>query len=143
MNILSLILISIFNLSTWGVDITQAKNQAKSENKKILINFSGSDWCGPCIKLKRDFFEKEEFTVYSDKSLVLLRADFPRKKVNQLSKELTLQNEKLAELYNPEGKFPFTVLIDENGKIIKSWDGYPKTTVPGFIQQIHAASKGK
>jgi thioredoxin-related protein len=144
MNILSLILVGILSLGNWGTEMNAAKTQAKTEKKKILLNFSGSDWCGPCIKLKKDFFENEAFKTYSDKNLILVRADFPRKKKNALSKELTASNEKLAELYNQEGKFPLTVLLDENGKVIKTWDGYPKgSTVDAFIQSIHAATKGK
>jgi peroxiredoxin len=56
----------------------------------------------------------------------LVRADFPRMKKNQLSKEQTAYNEKLAEKYNPKGKFPLTVLINPDGKVITEWDGYPK-----------------
>lgn len=135
----------IFTGSTvdWPTNMQNAQVQAKAEKKKILLNFSGSDWCGPCIKLKKNIFESETFKTYSDKNLVLVHADFPRKKKNQLSKEQTVLNEKMAELYNQEGKFPLTVLLDENGKVIKTWDGYPNSTIDAFIQDIHAATKGK
>ena len=135
----------VFTGSTvdWPTNMQNAQVQAKAEKKKILLNFSGSDWCGPCIKLKKNIFESETFKTYSDKNLVLVHADFPRKKKNQLSKEQTALNEKMAELYNQEGKFPLTVLLDENGKVIKTWDGYPNSTIDAFIQDIHAATKGK
>lgn len=135
----------VFTGSTvdWPTNMQNAQVQAKAEKKKILLNFSGSDWCGPCIKLKKNIFESETFKTYSDKNLVLVHADFPRKKKNQLSKEQTVLNEKMAELYNQEGKFPLTVLLDENGKVIKTWDGYPNSTIDAFIQDIHAATKGK
>jgi len=72
----------------------------------------------------------------ADTSLVLVNADFPRNKKNQLSNTLQKQNETLADKYNPEGKFPFTVLIDANGRLIKSWDGLPKEDAEQFTKQV-------
>ena len=66
---------------------------------------------------------------------MLLRADFPRQKKNQLSKEQAAHNETLAEKYNPAGKFPYTVLISADGKMIKSWDGYKFATQDKFIEE--------
>lgn len=64
----------------WGGDFEKAKAEAAQNNKYILLNFCGSDWCGPCIKLKKDIFESEDFQQYADGRLVLVRADFPGKK---------------------------------------------------------------
>ncbi len=117
---------SIFLLgsSSWQTDFQKAQTEATVQKKYILLNFSGSDWCGPCIKLKKEILDSEEFLKYADEKLVLVRADFPRLKKNRLSPEQTKQNEALAEKYNSEGKFPFTVLIDATGKAVKSWEGY-------------------
>ena len=117
---------SIFLLgsSVWQTDFQKAQTEATTQKKYILLNFSGSDWCGPCIKLKKEILDSEEFLKYADEKLVLVRADFPRLKKNRLSPEQTKQNETLAEKYNPEGKFPLTVLIDASGKTVKSWEGY-------------------
>jgi thiol-disulfide isomerase/thioredoxin len=113
-------------LNPWDTTFSEATDKAKKENKLILLNFSGSDWCGPCIKLKKEVFESATFTAFAEKNLILVRADFPRKKANQLTEALRTQNEQLAEKYNSKGKFPLTVLLTADGKVLKEWDGYPK-----------------
>lgn len=124
-------------LPQWGGDFEKARTEATQNNKYILLNFCGSDWCGPCIKLKKDIFESEDFQQYADGHLVLVRADFPRQKKNQLDAKQTAHNEALAEKYNPQGKFPFTLLLDANGKVLKEWDGYPKTmSMLAFVHDI-------
>jgi thioredoxin-related protein len=120
----------------WLVNFDSAQGAAVQQNKYILLNFSGSDWCGPCIKMKKEVFESESFLSLAEKHLVLLRADFPRAKKNQLSKDQTKHNETLAEKYNPEGKFPFTVLLDSNGKVLKEWDGYVFSSQDKFIADL-------
>ncbi len=128
----------------WGGDLSKAQSEAKETNKLILLNFSGSDWCGPCIKLKKDIFESEKFNAFAEKKLILLRADFPRLKKNQLDKTQTAKNEEMAEKYNQEGKFPLTVLIDSKGNVLKSWDGYPSGTTPeSFVIEIQALADGR
>jgi len=113
----------------WGSDLSVAQQAAKDQHKLILLNFSGSDWCGPCIKLKKDVFESTEFQSFAEANLVLVRADFPRLKKNQLAKDQQAKNDALAERYNSGGKFPLTVLLNEQGKVLKEWDGYqPSTT---------------
>jgi thioredoxin-related protein len=119
-----------------------ATNAAKEEHKYILLNFSGSDWCAPCIKLKKEVFESEQFSTLAENKLVLVRADFPRSKKNQLSKAQVQHNEALAEKYNPDGKFPYTLLLDEEGKVLKAWDGYAFGTQEKFISELHAAVEG-
>ena len=112
----------------WGSDLSVAQQAAKDQNKLILLNFSGSDWCGPCIKLKKDVFESIEFQSFAEANLVLVRADFPRLKKNQLAKDQQAKNDALAERYNHDGKFPLTVLLNEQGKVLKEWDGYQPST---------------
>ncbi|MDB5211117.1 MAG: hypothetical protein JWQ30_1944 [Sediminibacterium sp.] len=126
----------ISSFTGWGTDIEKAQQQAVAEHKYILLNFSGSDWCGPCIKMHHDFFETAGFTNYADKYLVLLNADFPRQKKNQLSKDQQKQNNKLADKYNSLGSFPFTVLLNDHGTVLKQWDGYPKMSAGEFIEDI-------
>lgn len=122
--IISVILIVISVGSDWTNDLGKAKKSALEENRLILLNFSGSDWCGPCIMLKKKAFAKDEFKSLAEKQLVLMRADFPRLKRNRLSAAEAQKNEALAELYNPSGKFPFTLLLSAEGKVLKSWDGF-------------------
>ncbi|KAA8483404.1 thioredoxin-like protein [Arcticibacter tournemirensis] len=120
----------------WSADFNESRKQAQETHKLILVNFSGSDWCGPCIRLRKEILESGEFESYAQKKLILVRADFPRQKKNQLSKEQERKNEALADMYNPEGKFPYTVLVDENGKVLKHWDGFPDLSPEQFVSQI-------
>lgn len=121
---------------TWLGDFNAAKTTAAKDHKLILINFSGSDWCGPCIRLRKEILESETFESYAAKNLVLVRADFPRQKKNQPSKEQIKLNEALADKYNAEGKFPYTLLVDANGKILKKWDGFPDESPEDFTEDI-------
>ncbi len=121
---------------TWLGNIDTARTTALKERKLILISFSGSDWCGPCIRLRKEILESSDFVTYAADKLVLVRADFPRKKQNQLSPEQIKLNEGLAEKYNPEGKFPFTLLVDPKGSVLKSWEGFPGVSIPQFIAAI-------
>lgn len=120
----------------WETDFSAAQQKAKSEHKLILLNFSGSDWCGPCIRMHKEIFENDQFKQFADNKLVLINADFPRLKKNQLSKEQQGKNDKLAEQYNPKGIFPLTVLLDADGKVIASWDGYPNLSAEQFTSTL-------
>jgi thioredoxin-related protein len=120
----------------WLTDFQDAQTQAKKSHKLILLNFAGSDWCAPCIKMTRDIFEHEVFKQYAENNLLLVRADFPRLKKNQLTPAQVAHNEKLAEAYNPKGKFPLTLLLDQDGKVLKSWDGYAGESPQNFIKDI-------
>lgn len=113
-----------------------AKQKARQENKFILINFSGSDWCIPCIQMQKDFFENSDFISMADSQLIIIRADFPRKKKNIPAKAIVAQNELLADKFNPNGSFPLTLLIDPNEKLIKLWDGKPDETAKAFSNSI-------
>lgn len=133
------LLIGLFLLtssSEWLTNFDAAKAIAGKENKFILLNFSGSDWCAPCIKMKQEVFQNEAFLSFADDKLVLVRADFPRSKKNQLPKEQKTHNETLAEKYNPLGKFPYTLLLDKDGKILKEWDGYEFGSQDKFIAAL-------
>ena len=120
----------------WLGDFNEATAEAAKSHKLILINFSGSDWCGPCIRERKEILEKAAFEDYALQHLILVRADFPRQKKNQLSREQIKRNETLADKYNPEGKFPYTLLVDEHGKVLKDWDGFPGESPEKFIGQI-------
>ncbi|MGZ3871990.1 MAG: thioredoxin family protein [Mucilaginibacter sp.] len=138
MKIAAFIIISAFFSIQWLGDFNTAETVAQKEHKRILINFSGSDWCGPCIRLRKEILESDKFENYAADHLVLVRADFPRQKKNQLSKEQVKRNEALADKYNPDGKFPFTVLVDEHGKILTEWDGFPNESSTQFVAQINS-----
>jgi thioredoxin-related protein len=124
----------------WLTDFNRAKAEAVTSGKYVLINFSGSDWCGPCIRLHKEIFESESFMNYAQKNLVLVNADFPRLKKHQLSGEQQKLNEALADQYNPQGHFPYTVLVDAGGKVVKAWDGYPNETPDRFLSDINTVT---
>jgi thioredoxin-related protein len=140
MKLITIIFLSIFSFNStieWTTDFSKAITEASAKNKYILLNFSGSDWCGPCMKLKKEILDSQDFLKFADAKLVLVRADFPRSKKNRLSPELTKHNEALAEKYNKEGKFPLTVLIDSEGNVVKSWDGYTSSmTIANMKMEI-------
>ena len=121
---------------TWLGDFNEAKLEASKSHKLILINFSGSDWCGPCIRERKEILENDAFVKYASDHLILVRADFPRQKKNQLSNDQIKKNEALADKYNPDGKFPYTILVNEQGKVLKDWDGFPNESAEQFVSQI-------
>lgn len=140
MRFYSMLLAALFFLSAggWDNDFEQAQQRARQEQKLILLNFSGSDWCVPCIRLHKDILQQPAFLQYADTALVLVNADFPRLKKNQLPKEQQKKNDQLADRYNARGSFPLTLLLDAEGKLIHSWEGYPNLTPEAFIAQIKA-----
>jgi thiol-disulfide isomerase/thioredoxin len=126
----------VMSFTVWETDFQKAKQIAKEKHELILLNFSGSDWCGPCIRLRKEIFDNVGFSSMADTTLILVNADFPRNKKNQLDKLVRAQNETLADKYNPEGKFPFTLLLDADGKVIKRWDGLPNENATQFTSQL-------
>ena len=139
MKFLLLAMISFFSFTAamaQAPELSVAKDSAKENNKNILLVFSGSDWCIPCIKMEKEIFEKEGFTNYAKQHLVIMQADFPRLKKHQLSKEQAKRNQELAEEYNKQGTFPYTVLLNAEGKLLKAWDGLVASSPEEFVKQI-------
>lgn len=126
----------LFSIVAWHYNLDDAKQLAKKEHKHILLNFSGSDWCGPCIRLRTEIFESEVFKKMADTELILVNADFPRKKKNQLSAPQQKLNDAMADRYNAQGKFPYTLLLDTDGRILKTWDGLPNITAEDFTTEV-------
>ena len=125
--------------AAWKTNFVEAKIEAAKNNKLILVNFSGSDWCLPCIQLRKNIFDSESFTTYASENLVLVNADFPRQNKHKLSPAQKKMNEDLAEEYNPGGKFPYTILMTADGKILKQWDGLPGLSDKQFVEEIKRA----
>ena len=120
----------------WLKDFEEAKKMASEKQQLILLNFSGSDWCGPCIRLRKEVFETRVFENFADSNLVLVNADFPRSKKSQLNKAQVKHNESLADRYDPMGRFPLTLLLNAEGKILKTWEGFPNTKPAEFIAEL-------
>jgi thioredoxin-related protein len=135
--LLSVMLMSL-SITGWQTDFNKATEQAKQEHKYILLNFSGSDWCGPCVRMHKEIFDSQSFQEFAGTDLVLVNADFPRLRKNRLSKETEQQNDHLAELYNKDGNFPCTVLLDADGKMMHSWEGYQSIPAEKFVEQLKA-----
>jgi thioredoxin-related protein len=132
---------SLFGYSqNWNTNFENAKVKAEIENKNILLVFSGSDWCGPCMKLDKEVWQSPEFQIESNKSWVIYKADFPKKKANQLSPESVESNNKLAEKYNRNGSFPLVVLLDKKGKVI-GMTGFKNGSASDYIKLIHSLEK--
>jgi len=98
--------------ATWLNDFSKAQTQAKVEGKYVLVNFSGSDWCGWCIKLRKEVFLKPEFENYAKSNLVLLEIDFPKRK--PLPPVVLQQNQKLAEQFQVQG-YPTLIVLNPQG----------------------------
>jgi protein disulfide-isomerase len=126
--------------SGWGTDFGKAQAQAKEEGKHLLIDFSGSDWCGWCIKLDKEVFSQKAFIEYANDNLVLLLADFPRDKSKQ-SAELQKQNEGLAEKYNVGG-FPTVFILSPDGKLVNK-TGYQPGGPEAYVDYIKNVIAGE
>ena len=120
----------------WETDLNTAEKRAKDEGRNILLVFSGSDWCAPCMKLEKNIWGSKEFIEDSNQHFVLLRADFPKRKANALAKEQQEKNNKLAEIYNKQGLFPFVAILDKNGKVLAT-TGYKDVGPNEYIAMLH------
>ena len=124
----------------WHTDLTKAQAQAKAENKLVMLDFTGSDWCGWCIKLHKEVFSTDEFAEYAKKNLVLVEVDFPRKK--QLSAEQKKANQALQSKYKIEG-YPTLIVLDGDGKQVGQLGyvaGGPKAWIAKFEKQTKSKS---
>lgn len=134
-------IVFLFSLSfvasgqNWLSNFDEAKTIAKNKNLKIILVFSGSDWCAPCIKLDREIWKSKEFKEFSKSNFVLLRADFPRRKNNTLSLEQQEHNNKLAEKYNRNGRFPLVAVLDKDGNVLGE-TGYRKMSPNDYIKLL-------
>ena len=124
----------------WGTDIAAAKALAKKQGQPILLDFTGSDWCGWCIKMKKESLDQKEFTEFAQKNVVLVEVDFPNDKA-KVTAETRQQNEGLQKQYKVSG-FPTFVLIDAEGKELGRQVGYLKGGPSAFVAKINEWEKG-
>ena len=122
----------------WSEEYDKALAQAKAEKKLVLLDFTGSDWCGWCIKLDKEVFSLAEFAEYAKKNLVLVELDFPRSK--EQSKEIKAQNTKLQAQYKIEG-YPSIIVLNSEGKKVGEL-GYQPGGPKAFIAELEKL-KGK
>lgn len=121
----------------WQYDIETAKELAKEKQQNIVLVFTGSDWCPPCIRLEKNVLSTPEFIRFSSENVVMLRADFPKKKKNALSVKQLIKNTELATNYNKRKKFPVLLVLDKEGNVKGKKSGYnKKASVEDYISFI-------
>ena len=121
----------------WQTDLPKAQAQAKKENKLVMLDFTGSDWCGWCIKLNKEVFDTKEFIDYAAKNIVPVEIDFPNKK--KQSPELKKANEALQQKYKVKG-YPTIIVLDGEGKNVGQL-GYMKGGPKAFIAELEKLKK--
>lgn len=136
----TLMVSSIVSAQSWETNWKVASAKAEKNNQNIVLVFSGSDWCAPCIKLDKEIWSTPKFQELSKDSFVMLRADFPRRGKNALTKEQQDHNNSLAEKYNQNGYFPYVVVLNAKGKVLGSL-GYEKTTPELYFKKLKTLEK--
>ena len=121
----------------WQTDLPKAQAQAKAENKLVMMDFTGSDWCGWCIKLNKEVFSQPEFGEYAKKNLVAVEVDFPNKK--KLSPAQKSANVALAKKYGIRG-YPTIIVLNSAGQKIGEL-GYMKGGPKAFIAALEKLKK--
>jgi protein disulfide-isomerase len=125
--------------SAWTTDYKKAQEEAKANHKLVLLDFTGSDWCGFCFQLDKAILSQPQFKDYASKNLVLVEIDFPRRKSQSL--ETRKQNQELAERYQVEG-FPTLVVLNGEGKTIWRYDGLYTGGLAAFLAELDKVRKG-
>ena len=122
-----------FAANGWDDDYDKALAKAKAENKMVVLDFTGSDWCGWCMKLDKEVFSKKEFKDYAKENLVLVEVDFPRGK--QQSKKLKEQNEKLKNEHSVRG-YPTIIVLNSEGQKVGQL-GYMAGGPAPFVEKLN------
>ena len=124
-------------LEGWSSDLDKALAQAKKEKKQVLVEFTGSDWCPPCIAMRKNVFSKKEFVEAASKDYVLVELDYPKG-----DEALKKKNDPLAKKYKIEG-FPTVILMDPEGKEFTRFyaSEFPKTDL--FLKHLKESLEKK
>ncbi len=141
--ILSLLLLATVTARaelTWLTDLDEAKKVATKENKKLLVDFTGSDWCGYCIKLHKEVFDTPEFEKFA-KDYVLVELDFPKRKEQPAAEKA--KNQAAQKKYGVNG-FPTVIIMNTSGKILNRAEGYSPDSGPSaYLPQLGAPALKK
>jgi thiol:disulfide interchange protein len=121
----------------WETDVDAALALAKKENRAVMLEFTGSDWCPPCIMMGKKVFSKEEFVKAASKKYVLVHLDFPKG-----DKELAEKNQPLMEKYKVEG-FPTVVLLNSDGVEFNRFPASKYPEVKLFLDHLTTALENK
>ncbi len=128
----------VLGQANWTTDYETSMAKAKLDKKPVLLLFTGSDWCPPCKRLHRAIFDSKDFEEFSKDNLILIKADFPKRK--KLPSKQRIHNEKLARQYNVRG-FPTTLILDLDGKVINKRVGYSGISPAEYIERIKEVAK--
>jgi len=123
----------------WQTDFAKAQKTARTEKKALLIFFTGSDWCGWCMKLDKQILGTEAFKTWATKNAVLVKADFPKK--TKLPADVAKQNDKLQSKYGISG-FPTIVVLDRHGAR-RGETGYKDMTPDEYVKDLEGIISGK
>jgi thioredoxin-related protein len=124
-------------LDGWSADLDKALEKAKAEKKFVLVEFTGSDWCPPCIAMRKNVFSKKEFVTAASKKFILVGIDFPKG-----DKELSEKNQPLAEKYQIE-EFPTVILLDSEGKEFTRFIASRFPKMEDFLKHLDEALERK
>jgi thioredoxin-related protein len=120
----------------WLTSLPEAQALAQKENKLILVDFTGSDWCVYCKKLDADIFAKSEFADYARKHLVLVQLDFPHQ--TEQPQSLKVANEALVRKYDVDG-FPTLLAMKPGGAVVWKQVGYLEGGPVAMIAKLDEA----
>lgn len=123
----------------WGTDLKAAQAEAKAAGKHVLVDFTGSDWCGFCIKLNEEVLSTEEFKAWAADNVILVELDFPRKKVQPAG--IKARNKALKEQFEVPG-FPTVLLMTGDGEVVHKEVGYAPGSGGEWLGKMKAAASG-
>ena len=124
-------------MSEWSTSIETALETAKKENKNVMVEFTGSDWCPPCIAMHKNVFSKKEFVEAATQNYVLVKIDMPKG-----DKDLAAKNQPVVEKYKIDG-FPTVVLLDSEGKEFSRFIASQFPKVDLFLDKLNKARQYK
>jgi protein disulfide-isomerase len=125
--------------SDWQTNYKKAQDEAKTGSKLLFMEFSGSDWCGPCILMDREVLSRPEFKDYAKKNLVLMEVDFPHRQMQP--EEVKKQNQQLADQYQVE-VLPTIIVLNGDGKLVWRYYGLFEDGPKAFIAELEKLRKG-
>ncbi len=134
---LTLISITASAESSWVTDYKKAQEDAKAGKKLMLLEFTGSDWCGWCMKLDKEVFSTPEFQNYASRNLILVKVDFPRRRPQ--TEALKKQNAQLAQKYDIQG-FPTIIVLNGQGEKLGEL-GYMEGGPSPFLAKLETLPK--
>ena len=124
--------------ATWMTDLSKAQAKAKEEKKLVFVEFTGSDWCPPCKKLKAEILSSADFAKYAQENLVLVELDFPRAK--EQSQDLKDANKALSQKFGIRG-FPTVIVFDGEGKELNRQVGFGGGSAKDYIAKLDGLKK--